>query len=104
MIKIEPNGTDSDYAIATLSVIGLYLCKKKFITIAFSKFKMIFEIIGITKNVGHIAGIFALTITFSVLEFRYEYSDFEQVNIYFQDWKVLRPVDQRLSNINLILL
>ena len=40
---------------------------------------MIFEIIGTTKNVGHIAGIFAMTITFSVLEFRYEYSDFEQV-------------------------
>lgn len=28
LIKIEPNGTDSDYAVATLSVIGLYLCKR----------------------------------------------------------------------------
>ena len=28
LIKIEPNGTDSDYAVATLSVILLYLCKR----------------------------------------------------------------------------
>ena len=58
----------------------------------------------ISEKIRHIAGIFALTITFSVLEFRYEYSDFEQVDIYFQDWKVLHPMDQRLSIINFILL
>jgi len=62
LIKIEPNGTDSDYAVATLSVIGLYLC------------------------------IFALTITFSVLEFRYEYSDFEQVRV-----RVVERLEQQIA-------
>ena len=57
----------------------------------------------ISEKIRHIAGIFALTITFSVLEFRYEYSDFEQVGIYSQYWKVLHSLDQRLSNIKLIL-
>jgi len=61
-IKIEPNGTDSDYAVATLTVIGLYLC------------------------------IFELTITFSVLEFRYEYSDFEQVRV-----RVVEKLEQQIA-------
>jgi len=48
-ISIGSNGSDYDYAAATMAVISLYI------------------------------GIFILTITFSILEFRYKYSDFEQV-------------------------
>jgi len=48
-IQIASNGTPSDYVMATMAILGMYL------------------------------GIFALTISFSVLEFRYEFSDFEEV-------------------------
>lgn len=48
-ISVGSNGSDYDYAMATMAVISLYIA------------------------------IFILTITFSILEFRYKYSDFEQV-------------------------
>jgi len=48
-ISIGSNGSDYDYAVATMAVISLYIA------------------------------FFILTISFSILEFRYKYSDFEQV-------------------------
>jgi len=48
-ISVGSNGSDYDYALATMAVISLYIA------------------------------IFILTITFSILEFRYKDSDFEQV-------------------------
>jgi len=61
-ISIGSNGSDYDYAVATMAVISLYIA------------------------------IFILTISFSILEFRYKYSDFEQVK---------ETIVEKLKNIDL---
>eukprot|EP00092_Neocalanus_flemingeri_P009052 GFUD01009743.1.p1 GENE.GFUD01009743.1~~GFUD01009743.1.p1 ORF type:complete len:730 (+),score=141.45 GFUD01009743.1:101-2290(+) len=69
-ISIGSNGSDSDYAKATMAVISLYI------------------------------GIFILTISFSILEFRYKYSDFEQI-LEYKDTIVERLKQIELPNIEM---
>jgi len=61
-ISVGSNGSDYDYIMATMAVISLYIA------------------------------IFILTITFSILEFRYKYSDFEQVK---------EKVKEKIKNIDM---
>ena len=72
-ISIGSNGSDYDYAMATMAVISFYIGRLginvfRFHSLIFQEFSFL-----------NLSGIFILTVTFSILEFRYKYSDFEQV-------------------------
>ena len=78
-ISVGSNGSDYDYIMATMAVISLYIGCIFFNIILFYLF-------------FYFAAIFILTITFSILEFRYKYSDFEQVK---------EKVKEKIKNIDM---